>query len=368
MTIIPGQRRLSLDFFRGATMFLLVGESTRLYDFWLKYAPEGSWIQAIGLQFHHDPWNGLRFWDLIQPFFMFIVGVSMAISVANRQAKGDSKWEITNHILRRCIILFLLGTSLHCFYNRQLVFELWNVLTQLSFTILLAYLIMNWPVRFQFMLSVGLLLLTEVLYRFTNIPGFDEAFVIGKNFGSFVDMLLMGKINDGGWVTINCIPTAVHTIWGVLAGKALLEDKSQGKILKKFLLAGVVALVVGYGLDWFHITPIIKRISTSSFVLASAGWAFLTLGASFWYIDIKGHKSWVAFFAIVGMNPIFIYMFAQTVGNQWFNGAVNIFVAGTLQAINLPETVVHISAALATLALEWSICYWLYKKKIFIKI
>src|SRR5690606_23281751 len=105
-----------------------------------------------------------------------------------------------------------------------LSFELWNVLTQLSFTMLVAFFIFRLSVKTQMIICAGILLLTEALYRFTNVPGFDQPFTDQHNFGNYVDLLLMNKINRGGWVAINCIPTAVHTIAGALAGKLLLSE------------------------------------------------------------------------------------------------------------------------------------------------
>src|SRR5690606_17099552 len=97
------------------------------------------------------------------------------------------------------------------------------------------------------------------------------------------------------------------------------------------IIAGVIGLILGYGMDLLGITPIIKRIATTSFVLASGGWCLLVLAASYWLIDVKGSKNWVFFFSIVGMNSIFIYLFTQTVGHQWVNGFAAIFTDGVLQ-------------------------------------
>src|SRR5208282_2299081 len=102
---------------------------------------------------------------------------------------------------------------------------------------------------------------TEILYRFTHIAGFDQPFTDQHNFGNFVDLLLMNKVNRGGWVAINCIPTAAHTIWGVLAGKLLLSERPESEKVKGLMLAGLAGLVIGYGMD-ITITPIIKRIAT----------------------------------------------------------------------------------------------------------
>ena len=361
-------RLLSLDLFRGVTMFLLVAETTELYHHALEYTTEGSVGHWLATQFHHHPWNGLRFWDLVQPFFMFIVGVAMVFSLSKRVQSPPDWARARTHIYRRCAILFLLGTGLHCVYSGKLVWELWNVLTQLSFTILVAFWLFRLPFRTQLLVSFGLLLLTELLYRLVLVDGFTQPFVQGENFGAWMDTVLMSKINGGGWVTVNCLPTAAHTIWGVLVGKVLISDRSPAEKIKVFVIAGLAGLVVGYGLDLLGITPIIKRIATTSFVIVSGGWCLLTLAACYWLVDVKGYRSWVLFFSLVGMNSIFIYMFSQTVGHQWVNETVAIFTDGVLNWLGVGEVLKAFVAALAILALEWYLCYWLYKRKVFIKV
>ena len=359
----------SLDLFRGLVMFLLVAEGAGLYHTWLAATSEGTFMHGLALQFHHHPWNGLRFWDLVQPYFMFIVGVAMWFSVKKRLSRGDSQRQITLHILRRCLLLLTFGVALHIGYSGKLVWELWNVLAQLSMTILIAYAIMQMPGRTQLLISIGLLILSELLYRFTAIPGYDQPFVKDQNFGSFMDMVLMGKINNGGgWVAINFIPTAAHTIWGVLAGKLLASSKTGWNKVKLLVIYGGTALWLGYIMDWTGIDPIIKRICTASFVLTSGGWALLTLALFYWLVDIKGVRKWTWFFAVVGMNPIFIYLFMGTAGHQWLVGFTESFVADGLYSLGTGEGFAHFINSVVVLSLAWGLCYWLYRKKIFIKI
>ncbi|WP_206082105.1 acyltransferase family protein [Maribellus sediminis] len=365
----PTERLLSLDFFRGLTMLLLVAEGTNLWSVLMHEPISGSFLEPFFLQFHHHPWNGLRFWDLIQPFFMFIVGVAMPFSYEKRIKSGASGNQITKHILQRSVILLALGVGLHCGYRRKLVWELWNVLSQLSVTILIAYFLMRYKWATQIIVSIGLLLLTELLYRTFPIEGYNQPFVKDHNFGSWMDMVLMGKINNGGgWVAINCIPTAAHTIWGVVAGQLLRSAKPSTEKLRFLLIGGSLFVLSGYLLDWTSITPIIKRISTSSFVLASGGWALLVLAFSYWLIDVKKRNNWIFPFVVVGMNPIFIYLFFNTVGSQWFNGFVAIFTTGFLNWLHTPEFIVGILTSLTILAFEWWMCYYLYRKRIFFRI
>jgi len=346
-------------------MFLLMAEAAGLYHAWLEASGPAGLHHALALQFHHHPWHGLRFWDLIQPFFMFIVGVAMPFSYASRAKKGQSRAQITRHVLRRCLLLLAFGVGLHCVYAGRLVWELWNVLTQLSFTVLVTYFAMRLPWKGQLSLSLGILLLADLLYRF-YAP--EAPFVKDENFGSWMDLLLMGKLNGGGgWVTINCLSTSAHTIWGAMIGQHLLGGKRPA-LLRPLLIGGVVALGLGYGLDWMGITPIVKRIATSSFVLASGGWAILSLSAMYALVDIRGWQWGIRFFAVVGMNSIFIYLFDETIGHQWLRGFSGIFTEGILGSVGMSEGGIAIATALLTLGISWYLCWFLYRKQIFFKI
>lgn len=359
------KRLFSLDVFRGLTMFLLVAEAAGFHHTFTELT-DGTAFSGIAHQLHHHPWNGLRFWDLIQPFFMFIVGVAMPFSLRKRLASG-SKTAATKHILRRCFLLFAFGVLLHCVYSHALVWELWNVLVQLAFTILIAYAIMNMPHKTQIGISVGLLVLTEILYRSYN-P--DAPYAQGhESFGSWGDMLTMGKINDGYWVFVNFIPTAAHTIWGVICGQILLSGTAPKEKIKSFLIWGSAILVLGFALDLMNITPIIKRIATSSFSLASGGIAIVTLTIFYWFIDVKGfNKKWLRIFSVVGTNSIFIYLFAETVGVQWFRDFGKIWTAGLLKPLGIPELWIAVINSLVVLFIFWYITYFLDKKKVYFKV
>jgi len=363
-----GNRLLSLDVMRGMIMIFLAGESCLVYVALKDMSVDASYREVVDFLFQHHQWNGLHLWDLIQPAFMLMAGSALYISYHNKSQKGVSWEENFKHVAIRCLKLFILGTAIHCVDKGHLVWELWNVLTQLSFTTLIAYLIIRKSSSFQIAFSVGLLILTEVLYRFTNVPGYDQPFVIGHNFGSYVDMLVMGKINPNGWVFINILPTAAHTIWGVVAGRLLITQIPASEKIKKLLIAGVCALAMGFALDWAGITPIIKRIATSSFTLASGGWVLLFMAFLYLLIDVKKINRYAWLFTVVGMNSIFIYMFFETVGYHWFDGFVAIFVKGFTGLAGAPEKIQALLSALVTLFLECYLCYWFYKKKIFFKL
>ena len=357
-------RLVSLDFMRGFIMVLLALESTGLYEN-LEKINQSPAFHAFIIQFFHHPWNGLRFWDLIQPGFMFIAGTAMAFSLERQRERGASWNKSFRKVLQRSALLFFWGVLDYAVKrDGSLSFELWDVLTQLAFTTLAAFLIFRWRYLSQILVCVFLLVLTEVLYRYTNVPGFDQPFTDQHNFGNYMDLILMNKINAGGWVAINCIPTAVHTIAGAMVGKILLRTKR----VRLIVIWGIITLFAGYLLDWMHITPIIKRIATSSFTLGSLGWCLLGIAFLYWWIDMKNHKKKLAFVTIVGMNSLFIYLFFEIVGHRWFNEYVGHISNGLMEMISTPENLKLIITPLFIFSLEWYMCYFLYKHKVFIKL
>ncbi len=362
----PGQRLLSLDFMRGFIMVVLALESAGLYDH-LSEASEGTAFHGVTQQFFHHPWNGLRFWDLIQPAFMFMAGTAMAYSLARQQRQGMRWSQSFRKTLRRCGWLFFWGVLDYLVWPGEtgISFRLWDVLTQLSFTTLVAFLIFRWSDTAQILVCVLLLLLTEILYRFTHVPGFDQPFTDQHNFGNYVDLLLMNKINHDGWVAINCLPTSVHTIAGVLTGRLLQSDRPK---LRPLWIAGAVCLALGFGLDGTGITPIIKRIATSSFTLASLGWCLWAIALCYWWIDLRDHRRHLTFFTIVGMNSLFIYLFFEIVGHHWFNRYISTISGGFLDLVNSPALLKGFVATACIFTLEWLLCYFLYRKKIFFKL
>ena len=363
-----GVRLASLDFYRGLIMILLMVDSTGLYEHWVSMTEPDFFMHSVAIQFTHYPWHGLHFWDLIQPGFMFIAGVAMAFSLYKQTAHGVSWNKQASKALKRSGWLFFWGVLDYAVRGDQLSFELWDVLTQMSFTLLVAFLIFRWKTGYQLLFSLGLLILTECLYRYTNVPGFNQPFADQHNFGNYMDLILMNKINSGGWVAINCIPTAAHTIWGAVAGKWLLSLPNDKTKLIRISILGLVALMLGYGLDIAGITPIIKRIATTSFTLASGGWCLLSLAFLYGWIDILRHKKFLDFFLIVGMNSIFIYVFFEIVVSRWLGEYINVIVNGLISPIGITGDAIRIIGAVAVFAVEWGLCYWLYKKKIFFKV
>ena len=353
-------RVLSIDFFRGITMFILVTGIAQIFDGMLDEGKGGSIIAFLGKQGHHGKWYELYFWDLIQPFFMFIVGIAMPFSLAKRSAKGDSWKKSFHHALLRSFWLLVLGFMLGA---TATTYSLTNILPQLSFAYIVAFLLMRLDIKWQLLISFGLILITDLLYHFWPVEGYNQL-APGQNFGSWFDMATVGFLNKNHWVTFNAIPTTAHVIWGVLVGKLLMTNWSHNKKVLIMLITGLVAVIIGYALRPF--IPIIERISTSTYVIVTGGWALIGMSFSYWLIDVMNFKKFAHFFAIVGMNPIFIYLFTGLGGRRLLSSMATPFTYRFFYWTN--DITKEIITTIVVVAMVWFICYFLYKRKIFFKL
>ena len=352
-------RILSIDFFRGFTMFMLVGGLEGLFG---KLDPEKAnpVVYFFNQQLSHVPWVGLHFWDLIQPFFMFIVGVAMPFSLSRRWERGDTWGKTFKHVLVRCFFLLAIGWAIS---SSATTSNFNNVMAQLSVTYLIAFLLMRKPVKVQIIVSFALILITDLLYRFWPVEGFNQAFEPGHNFGSWTDLMLTGSTDHGNWVPFNAIPTAAHTIWGVLVGMLLMNDWSPKKKILTLMLTGLAGVVVGYAMNPF--IPIIKHICTSSFIIVSGGWCLIAMAISYWIIDVMKFRKVPMFFAVWGMNPLFIYLMGSSF-RSFFARLTNPYIHRIFGWTN--EVTIIIISTLVVAAMLWYVCYYMYKHKIFIRI
>ena len=354
-------RVLSVDFFRGFTMFMLVTGVTNIFHELAKNDMGGSVIALLSRQFEHAEWQGLYAWDLVQPFFMFIVGVAMPFSLSKRLARGDSWKKAFLHALSRSFWLLALGFMLG---SDRDSYAFQNVLAQLSFTYLVAFLIMRTDFKIQIAISFAMIILSDVIYRVFPVDGFNQPFTPDKNFGAWVDLLISGHLSTGHWVSFNAIPTTAHTIWGVLVGMLLMKDFSHKKKLLTMLIPGIITIAAGYLMD--PCIPIIKRICTSSFVITSGGYCLVAMAFSYWLIDMMKYTRTLMFFAIVGMNAIFIYLFSNLGGKNLLRGAADPFISRIF--FWMSDAGKDVMLTIVVVAMVWYICYYLYKKKIFIRL
>jgi len=352
-------RILSIDFFRGFTMFLLVGGLEGLFR---KLDPSntGPIVSFFQQQLTHVPWEGLHFWDLIQPFFMFIVGVAMPFSLSRRWAKRDSWKKTFYHVLTRCFFLLTIGWAISSSPTNS---NFNNVMAQLSVTYLIAFLVMRKDIKWQLVISFALILVSDLLYRFWPVEGFNQPFVAGQNFGSWTDMMLTGSLEHGNWVPFNAIPTSAHTIWGVITGMILMKEWTPRKKIVILLIVGTAGVIIGYAMNPF--IPIIKHICTSSFIIVSGGWCLIGMALSYWLIDVLNFRKVPMFFAVFGMNPLFIYLIGSHLRN-FFGSLINPFIYRIFGWTN-EVTLIIISTTIIA-AMLWYVCYFLYKRKIFIRL
>ena len=160
------------------------------------------------------------------------------------------------------------------------------------------------------------------------------------------------------------MPTTAHTIWGVITGQLLMGGREDRDKLKMMIISGGTLLIVGHALD--ALTPIIKRISTTSFVLASGGWILLSLAFCYWLIDVKKNNKRILAFEVVGMNSLFIYLFSHVGGADLVFRVVKPFSLGIFGWIAIPMA--EVMTGMIAWFLLWYMCLWLYRKRIFIKI
>jgi heparan-alpha-glucosaminide N-acetyltransferase len=348
------KRYLALDAYRGFIMLLLASEGFGFSE--LNNDP--SWGR-VARWFNHVPWEGGVFWDMIQPAFMFMVGVAIPFALAARGAQGATPRDNLRHVLGRCIRLIIMSQILVCVGAGRIKLQLIIVLSQIAFTYFLSYLIMQWNRRWQVVASVSLLILwTALLFLF---PGPDGAFSKTDHVGLVVDRWIFHYDYDPAYSTLNFIASTVWTLTGVWVGRLLMSPKTHLEKLK--LLGGGMGLSFAAGLVLSPWIPMIKQLCTASFVLYSLGWVLFMLIGFYLVIDVFGYQRWTFPLRVLGSNSIFIYSLSMVL-RQWLDRAVGVFTfhyhwLGTLAPVAQSCTV---------LAVMWYACYWLYRRGIFLKL
>ena len=352
-------RFVSLDAFRGFIMAILISNGFGLISF--ADNPHYAWL---GRQFDHVPWKGMVFWDLIQPSFMFMVGLAMPFSFAHRAEKGESFSLQFGHVLYRFLMLMLISQILMSItdeaYPRYVPhFQLDNVLVQIAITYVLCFLIMQLKFRWQVIAAVLVLALHWGL--FAAFPGKDGAFSMTDNIGRRLDAVLLRQNPAGYYVSINWLSSTFTMLLGVWAGQLLRRRK--GDTYNVMALAGGGAVCLGLGFAISPFVPIIKRIWTISFALVSGGCVLLILLLFYCFVEVLGFRRIIFPLVVLGMNSIFIYcvyiVFAET-----FNDIVGTFTRGyPFLGILAP-----VAQAFSVFLVMWCLCYWLYQRKIFFRI
>lgn len=355
----PDQRLASLDAFRGFTMFWIVGGKEILRA--LQQLDQNPILAFLTYQLDHSPWEGLRFYDLIWPSFMLMVGMSIPFSFAHRSLT-QTRREILWSAWKRAAVLFLLG-SLRASVSSgtPTLVELSSALQPIAIAYLVASYLAGRSTRVQAATGAGILAGYAILLMFVPAPGIPAgSYVKDANLVTAVDLAVLGRTHPEGWGTVlSTIPTISTTILGLLIGGLLRSDRSVGAKLKIIGLAGSAGVALGFAISLF--LPIVMKLWTASYGVASAGWACLFFLCFYWIIDVKGRRKWAFPFLVIGMNAIAAYLGPTLAPIRRMAG---IFTQGP--AAGLGSWGPLFMAAMVLLV-EWLILYWMYKRKIFLK-
>jgi len=350
------QRYLALDAYRGFIMLMLVSGGFGITEL-AKRRPE---FAGIAGQFDHVPWEGLAFWDLIQPAFMFMVGVAMPFALARRREQGATNGQLFWHVAIRSFRLILMSQILISIGDGRLSFQLINVLAQVGICYFLTYLIMQLQFRWQAILAAAILVGYWAL--FVAFPGTEGPFLSKTtNVGAVIDKFVFGHLNNDNWTTINFLTSTVTTLFGVWTGQLLQSARSHAEKMRIIAISAVVCLALGFAIHPWN--PIIKRICTTSFTIYSTGWVLLMLLAFYWLVEVRGYRKWTFPLVVIGANSIFIYSLHMVL-QGWLRRAVDVF---TFKFAWLGDFA-PVAQTCAVLLVMWYLCYWLYERKIFLKL
>lgn len=362
------ERLQSLDTLRGFDMAMLLGIGGIIIA--LAEATGWGWLEVLATQQHHVEWEGLRFYDLIFPLFMFISGVAIPYAINSKIEKGVSKSALLKKILIRLVALIALGmlyngATRRGFTNLRYV----SVLSQIGFGYFFAALICLYSksVKGCIYWLLGILAAVAAVQLFVPVPGYGAGtFQPATSINAWLDQrLIPGRLNDDVFDPegVLCIVSAISvTLLGALAGFVIRSSPyTPSRKALYIAAAGVVLIAVALALS--PVYPIIKKMWTVPYVLVAGGISALLLALFYFVIDVKGSKNWTLFFRVFGMNSITIYVGSRIID---FHGISRFFLNWT--AVHISEQVGAIFIATGVLVLEWALLYFLYKKNIFLRV
>jgi predicted acyltransferase len=359
-------RLLSLDALRGFDMFWIIGgesivEAAAKLTGW-------AWLVWFAGQLQHPEWHGFALYDLIFPLFLFIAGVSMPFSFEKRLARGDSKAQLYRHVIKRGLLLVVLGMI----YNGLLEFDwpntrLPSVLGRIGLAYMFAALIvLNSQARGQLLWIAGLLVGYWAALKFIPVPGYGAGDLSpGHTLTDYIDRSLIpghlyrgDRDPEGLLATIPAIGTALA---GAVTGQLLKSNRFNGYVKSAVMVvAGLICL--GLAALWNLDFPINKNLWSSSFVLHCAGLSLLLLALFYLVIDVWRFRAWTFFFVVIGSNSILAYLARQFVD---FGYTANFFFAGAIKHTGEYQ---ELFTALSVFLTEWLLLYVLYRKQIFLRI
>lgn len=370
---------MSLDALRGFDMLFIMGGEELVYAV---AALLGS--PDFAGSFGHVPWDGLQFMDTVFPLFLFMAGVSFPFSCARSRERGLGDKAIALKCLERGLILVLLGLL------RELLqfhwcdhLRVWSVLGRIG----LAWMFASWlylffktkdriviAVSILAVVTVGTVLLlapdaATVVYpeSLKEIADFGRGpFSAAGNFGCWLDRTLTGGhiyrelYDPEGFSGI--LPAVVTAMLGMFAGEIVRRGyAATGRKSLQLLACGVGCVAAGLLLSL--VCPINKALWSPSFTLVVGGYSFALFALFYWLIDVKEFRGWSFFFRVIGMNSITIYMAQQIIG---FNQARKFFFGGLISYC--PDGWRAVASSATYILVCWAFLFFLYRKKIFLKV
>jgi predicted acyltransferase len=392
-TTTPTTRLTSIDAYRGFVMLLMMAEVLHFNKVSQALPDSGFW-QFLAYHQDHVDWVGCSLHDIIQPSFSFLVGVALPFSIASRIAKGDSFNQMLLHTVKRSLILILLGIFLRSMHAKQTYFTFEDTLSQigLGYTFLFLLGFRSFKV---ILISLAVILIgyfiAFALYQFPsemfdetqtgvakdwihNATGFAAHWNKNANFAWAFERWFLNLFpraspflyNGGGYVTLSFIPTLGTMILGLIAGNELKNNTLPIDKIKKFGLWGAALVAIGLILNYTGICPNVKRIWTPTWTLFSGGWCFLFLAFFYGTIDMLKTRKWYFILTVIGANSIAAYIIAHTV-DSFISSSLKIHL-GQDYADIVVTAYAPLLHGFLILFFEWLILYWMYKKRLFIKI
>jgi len=399
-SVSPSVKRLgSLDAYRGLVMLAIASHGLGIAHAARNF-PDSSLWKWLARQFEHVPWRGAAAWDMIQPSFMFMVGVAMAYSYAKRRLRGDSHFRLAGHALSRSLILIAMGVFLASNWSNRTNFIFTNVLAQIGLGYFFLFLLWNRKPKWQLTAAGTILFATWLAFALYPTPGEDfnyskvgleknwphlEGFAAhwekNTNIAAAFDRWFLNLFprekpfvfNRGGYTTLNFVPSIATMLFGLLAGGLLRSERRKREKVLILAAAGAGGVALGLLIDALGVCPIVKRIWTPSWALLSGGWALLILAFFYGLVDafpspaVKRAAGAAVFpLVVVGMNSIAMYFMAQLI-HGWTRKTLRTHLGQDYASV-LGAAYSPIVEAAATAFVLWLICLWLYRRRIFIRV
>ncbi len=366
---LAGVRVTSIDALRGFTMFWIIGGGTIFRS--LDGIFNNPVTAFINRELTHVKWSGFHFEDLIMPLFIFVVGTSVPFSISNRLQRGQSRTKIYLHIVKRTIVLFWLGVilgsgGLHFNWPEM---DWAGILQRIAVCYFFAAILVmqtKWPV--QAIVAGSIMLLYWAALTLIPVPGHGAGVITPEGcLPAYVDQqLLPGQIHKDfyGYGDSNGIlPTlaSISTVLlGALTGHWLHSGRSGNQKAAGLAMAGLISLSIGF--LWGQFFPIIRLLWTSSMTLFAGGLSLLLLALFYWLIDVKGYQKWAFGFVVIGTNAIAVFTATNVFAAQHIG---RVFIGGLSKWCGQWNGFVN---AVAGVTIVWLVLWWMYRRKLFIRI